>query len=486
MKKIIRISRKLPVIIIVLFFTVSCNDWLELEPENELIRQEFWKTKDDVDAVLAATYDAFRETALESLIWGELRADLISIQGEGFEDYSRIAQNDISSTNGAVKWIEYYKAINMANTLMQYSGDVIDLDPKFNKKVKENYDAEALFIRSLSYFYLVRLWKQVPLILEASSTDTIDFYKSKSTERTVLNRLIKDLKYAETIARSRKEIYNNEEFRGRANNHSIQALIADIYLWMEDYEHCLEYCDKIINSKHYALETEQNWFNLFYPGNSIESIFEIQFNDNFENENNPMYDRLLPPRGASKRVGHTFNYVELMGSGVDERHLLQGPIYKYIGKSAKSLIFRENTERDANFIYYRYAEILLMKAECLAEMSDFQGAGQLLNDITTRAGNNPIVLSNSLFEYRTAILTERAKEFCFEGKRWFDVLRFAKKDNFAYKHLVTQMILSNISSIKELHKIQARVRDTMFYYLPIPEKDILNNPHLEQNPFYNR
>ena len=70
------------IIISLLLVLFSCeNKWLDLEPENDLIRQEFWQTKDDVDAVLAAMYDAFRETTVESVVWGELRGDMMRFVG---------------------------------------------------------------------------------------------------------------------------------------------------------------------------------------------------------------------------------------------------------------------------------------------------------------------------------------------------------------------------------------------------------------------
>ena len=113
----------------------------------------------------------------------------------------------------------------------------------------ERVHAEALFIRSLTYFYLVRLYKDVPLILSASSSDTVDFYVEKSDEAVVLDQIISDLEYAETIAVSKENIDDNTSqflsdltlFKGRANKYSIQTLLADVYLWKEDYQKCIEY-----------------------------------------------------------------------------------------------------------------------------------------------------------------------------------------------------------------------------------------------------
>ena len=467
-----------------LLVLVSCDSWLDLEPENDLIRQEFWQTKDDVDAVLAAMYDAFRETSMESLIWGELRAEMITITGNDFADYARIAQSDISPTNGAVRWNEYYFAINLANTLMEYSGDVLGKDDKFTEQLKFSYDAEAVFIRSLSYFYLVRVWKDVPLVLEASTSDTVNFYIPKSTEYEVLDFLINDLKYAETIAYSNQNRNDPVIFRGRANLYSIQALIADIYLWLEQYDKCLEYCDKIIGAGIYSLLPEENWFSLYYPGNSQESIFEIQYNDSYDSEENPMYEKFLPlsGSGAAFQTQIAFTLFDIN----DIRHCGRNPWNKYLRKSNTSYIIRDNSERDANFIYYRYSDILLMKSECLAETGKLKDAYQLLNEVVNRAGAGSIDVTESIYQYRESLFNERAKEYAMEGRRWFDVLRFTKKDNYSDKNKITNIILSKFTNPNDLERLKARIKDTMFYYLPIPQNDLDVNKALVQNPFYDR
>ena len=471
-------------LIMLLLLMISCDNWLDLEPENDLIRQEFWQTKDDVDAVVAAMYDAFRETSLESLIWGELRADMIQLTGNDFADYRRISESDISPTNGAINWSEYYFAINLANTLMQYSGDVLGKDYKFTEEIKYAYDAEAIFIRAMSYFYLVRVWKDVPLVLEASSSDTVDFYLPKSSEHTILNYLIKDLKYAETIAYDRQNIGDPSLFRGRANLYSIQALIADIYLWLEQYDNCFEYCEKIISSGVYQLLTEENWFSLYYPGNSAESIFEIQFNDRYDNEENPMYEKFLPISGVG--AAYPTQICISMFDPDDIRLCARNPWNKYIRKSITSSLRRDGNERDANFICYRYSDIILMKSECLAEKGNLKEAYQLLNEIVNRAGISSVESTESLTLYKEALLNQRAMEYAMEGRRWFDVLRFTKKNKFADKNTITNIILSKFSNPNDLERLKARIKDTMFYYLPIPQKDMDVNKALVQNPFYDR
>lgn len=478
-----RINNILIISILLMVFS-ACEDWFELEPENDLIQQEFWQKKQDVDAVVAAMYDAFRETSLENLIWGEVRADMYRFLGSDFSDYDRIAKVDISSTNDAVDWKKYYEAINMANTVMLYSGDVQAVDKTFSEEEKLIYDSEALFIRSLCYFYLVRLWKDVPLVLQSSNSDTVDFFQPKRSENEVLNHIVEDLKYAETIARDPG--YNAEEdpfLKGRVNKYAIQALLADILLWQEKYQDCIAYCDKIIGTGLYKLEPEQSWFELYYPGNSVESIFEIQYNDNFQHEHNPVYNEMIPTGGSIKTVitPEARNLFPLEDVRNCRR---QYAVWKYLGKNLEG-ITRDATERDANYIYYRYADILLMKAEALAEQQKFSEASILFNQVVERSGLPPVIVAPNIEAYRSFILEERAREFALEGKRWFDVLRFAKRDNFNNKEIIMEMILAGASA-KDRPILKAKLLDTLSYYLPVPEKDLNYNPNLVQNPYYDR
>ncbi|NJK84645.1 MAG: RagB/SusD family nutrient uptake outer membrane protein [Bacteroidales bacterium] len=125
-----------------------------------------------------------------------------------------------------------------------------------------------------------------------------------------------------------------------------------------------------------------------------------------------------------------------------------------------------------------------LKAEALNELGQTQAADFILNYIALRASatKSSYTDKDDLREY---ILRDRAREFAFEGKRWFDVLRHAKKENFKRKQFLIDMVLGN-ADIQQRQILQTKVFDTMSYYLPIPENDLLYNQNLEQNPFYDR
>jgi hypothetical protein len=470
-------------LIAVLAFT-SCKDWLTVSPENELIKEKFWTKTEDVNGALAATYNAMRDASLSSLILGEVRADLIDFNGSNFWEYALIGESNISPTNSVVSWASYYKAINLANTLMFYDKQVFEKDKTFTQDMMDAVDAEALFIRSLSYFYLVRLWKDVPLVLDASISDTTDLYIQKSPEKVVIQQIIKDLLKAKDMAYT-TEFQGSDRFYGRANKYSIMALLADVYLWDEQYQKSIEYCDEIINSGLYALEGNETFFDIYYPGNSkSESILEIQYRDDLDNQENPIYYNLITTYGSTQCALNTLN-TNILFDKEDLRNFQgKGAIWKYRGKDALGLVSRTSTERDANWIIYRYADILLLKAEAAIELEQFDEANNLIRETLLRAGM-PYNESYDKVLLRQAVLDEKGREFILEGKRWFDLLRAAKRNKFQNKQIIINMILSG-ADIKQQAILKTKVYDTLSYYLPIAEHELIYNQNLEQNPYYDR
>lgn len=476
-----RFIKSILVIFLVVVTTTACDDFLTVEPEGELLKEDFWKTTEDVEAALAAMYNALQSSTDENLIWGELRADLHTVS---LSDYASIAESNITPSNGAISWSHYYNTINLANTLMYFNKQVYGNDATFTEELMDQVDAEAMFVRALNHFYLVRLWNEVPLVNEPSISDTSSIFLAKSTEKEVLNFLIEDLTKAKDMAIADIDV------KGRANKYSIMSLLADIYLWDEQYQNASDYCDSVMMAG-YSLQPYESYFDLYYPGNSpSESIFEIQFNEALYEESNPIYGSLIPVSGTKQFTTNQYEVNELL-NGNDIRSLEPytpgnpNSVNKYSVINMFSGINRTTAEEDANFIYYRYADIILIKAEALNELGGHEvEVNELLTLTKERAGITHSII-NGISELRVEILDERAREFLAEGKRWFDVLRYSKRENFSNKDLIVQIILEGVG-VQQQAILSAYVYDTLSYYLPIPENEILYNPNLVQNSFYNK
>jgi hypothetical protein len=148
-------------------------------------------------------------------------------------------------------------------------------------------------------------------------------------------------------------------------------------------------------------------------------------------------------------------------------------------------------EQDPNFIIYRVADIILMKAEALILNSDdkdsWSTAVGLINEIRTRSnlpGITPVVEEVSEKDLLQYVLDERKMELAGEGKRWYDLLRFGRRNNFQYRE---EFLISEVVSYNETANpswIRSVLKDDDALYLPIWTTELLNNELLVQNPYY--
>ncbi len=269
---------------LLVFFQFSCNDWLELIPPSGLIRDEFWKSKEDVEAVLMAAYESFGAMDRSLFMYGELRADMLQgdfNQGDGERN---VMESNIYPNNSFSNWNNFYKVINYCNEVIKNGPEVKEIDNTFTDFQLRSLMSEAYFLRSLSYFYLVRLFRDVPLVLEPSENDDTDFYLPQTPEAEVLNQIVTDLTANRDYAPT-ESFPTIEENKGRASKAAFDALLADIALWRFEYEQALSHIQRIEQNIEFELMPSSRWFQLFYPGNSLESIFEFQFDGNRNQRN---------------------------------------------------------------------------------------------------------------------------------------------------------------------------------------------------------
>lgn len=486
-----RKKMKYLIVVLMVFTQISCNDWLELIPPGGLIREEFWKTKADVDAVLMAAYSDFSTMDRNLFLYGELRGDMLQAGSSLGGGEKMIMENNIYPDNGFTNWATFYKVINYCNEVIVNAPLVQEIDNTFTDYQMQGLVSEAYFLRSLAYFYLVRIYNQVPLILEPSESDDIDFYVKKETEEAVLNQIITDLEANRAFAPS-ESFKTLKENKGRASKAAFDALLADIALWRFDYDNVIKYTDQIISTNKFVLMPSGRWFELFYPGNSLESIMEFQFDGNLQQRNgtygltNRNSNQYKPSQKALELL--SFEYVSELVRGEDASIRKYGEddfiIWKYVGQAPDGQSERAGADQySCNFILYRYADILLMKAEALSQKEQYNQAFTLISEIRDRAGMGVISIANSPTAYEDAILQERAIELSYEGKRWFDLLRMGRRNNYARKDKLIEIIVSNVPSTQK-RILATKLTNPQGWFLPIYEKEIERNKNLVQSPYY--
>lgn len=504
----------------------SCEEWLDLKPESEIILDEYWQTESDVESVLAACYRGLTENEVvyRMIVWGELRSDNI-INGTGFhrdrEDMQKILDGDITASNAYASWGSFYTVINYCNNLLNYAPFVVDRDNNFTAADLNRLRSEVYALRAMTYFYLVRAFRDVPLVLEPSIDDIQDYNIPKSSEAAVLDQIIEDLLEARKYARSDfgKLAYN----KGRITLDAVNSLLADVYLWKGDYSLAVDACDRVLANNNLKLVHASLMFTqVFYLGNSTESIFELQFNENVQTNtpvrelygyaSDPLGELSFPPTLSydieNGRVGAYSPFLYQVSTTVKESendirakdsYFQYGGgyfIFKYSGVARQEMLtgfsqYRYRTN-SANWIIYRLSDVILMKAEALVQLAKLDGNSQskqkeaveLVNITYLRSnsamGSDSLKLQNyqNINDVELLVLRERQRELMFEGKRWFDLVRWAKREG-STGTLNTFLLYKNPGSTSSGG---APVMDAM--YMPISRRELEANKSLVQNPYY--
>lgn len=301
----------------------SCGDFLEVEPRDIITLENFWNEKSDIESVIAGCYTVMAEEEITArmMIWGEFRSENVNIADETKDPSLTLALKEgINATNWYTNWRAFYNVINRCNTAIYYANDVASKDPSYTVSEVGAHIAEATAIRSLMYWYLIRTFRNVPYTEEAYLDDTQEFAIPVSSFDDVLGKLIASLESVKDNAvssypevsdeNSLKNYYNT----GRITRWAIYAMLADMYLWQQNYDKCIEYSQAIIDYKKEKIKENKNYnlsdFDKFggYPiiptrsrentygnaftqifirGNSMESIFELNYIKTGNAQNSP-------------------------------------------------------------------------------------------------------------------------------------------------------------------------------------------------------
>ena len=548
-----------------LFTLSSCSDYLDVLPLNEVVLENYWTKKDDVTSELNGCYESLTsEGSLERMgIWGELRSENL-VQGSNLENkYVEILKENILPTNDLTKWEDFYRTINRCNILLNYADGVQKLDPNYTEAQMRANKAEATFIRDLCYFYLIRTFRDVPMVFEPS-IDDLQEYKVPATPMMEALKMLSDdlekvkddavLRYVDdskmTNSEASSQAYEN---CAKVTRVAIYTLLADIYLWRGEYDKAISCCDYVINFKKNQYKervakkgqmndmflfngipmireslanskTCGNAFNeIFGYGNengfSFESIFELGYKKGNEGnvKNNYIY-KFYSGQNIIGGFAAPEDYYQNVTSGTND-YFAKNDCRVYeniIEHSGKYIIgkytnYRPKLENDNvtdfkslkynpelitynyhNWIIYRLSDVMLIKAEaCIMKNDpDFQTAFSLINSINKRARNyTENVKSDSLAfsayssnkeEMEKLLMLERKREFMFEGKRWFDLVRKSLRDgNTNYlANEATKKQKENAVAIK----IQFADINTIFW--PYNREELKKNTLIKQNSAY--
>ncbi|WP_276486099.1 RagB/SusD family nutrient uptake outer membrane protein [Paraflavitalea pollutisoli] len=502
-----RIINKLSVALLLATSLTSCQKFLERKPINTATDGNFWNNEAEANNAMAGTYALTRTSLMEQgmshYYYGDFATDefMSNLPGEDINHIGNINWGFfIPATElhrGLLRlrrWDNFYRAIDQANRCLQnIPGIPVDQFTSANRQAaKDALVAEAYFLRAFNYFYMARIWGDVPLVTESVADAALAPNLERTPQAEILNLCIKDLeaalpKMTWAAASANRPI--------RASKGAAYALLAHIYAWKGEYDKVIVAADSVISKGGYTYVNRSNGttYLSIFKGNTTEGIFEIAKNSNTEGSGhtNPVIGdiafRTLKTPYLATNLGNSQFTLDvgtlnnLFPNTADSNDYRRKNGFAYWGTVDPINIKYSNIIYTAanntspinlnNIIVFRLADIKLLKAEALAAQSTFGEARTLLNEI--RSINNVSAYTgpdNTLFE---TVIEERARELFLEGHRFYDLIRLARKTG-TLKFNGTGAIV--------------RMDGTQFqqgkYYWPVDPILIQLNTKLTQTPFW--
>lgn len=457
-------TRFLLMVISILLVTSCSDDFLSLTPQSSITNTNFFTNKDQFDQAMIGVYASLRVVfgGRASWVMGEMRSDNTFYAFNGGNrgpqyldmEFTDNFLDDGSSVLIPEKWIGCYVGISRCNKIIaELSSGQKDY---LSQDDLDSMIGQSKFIRALLYFNLVRYFGGVPLYI-APVFNVENSYQPRASVDDVYTLIIDDLNDAiQKLGSPFPQV-------GRASKGSARMLLADAYLTRHDYKSAESQLNPVLQMGYELLPDYASVFDLSHE-NSIESIFEVQFQDGVVGLQTDIPYPWMPLsddvslitgfQGTAKYAGWNKVTQEMIdsyesgdtrleasieiieGTGVVENMVIEAvksPIgyttppdkisYAFIKKflTPHSMVYNTGV----NMPVYRYSEALLAMAEVKNELNKSSEALPFLNKVRTRAGLTAVNETDQSL-LREIIAHERRIELAFENKRWLDLVRTEK------------------------------------------------------------
>lgn len=495
-----------------LLIAAGCSDFLDEQDPSNLTPESFYTTATHADAAIAAVYADARfygnGAGIFSSNWQLLEAPTGTTTTETAQnsDLNNLYSLTYDANTGHIQnwWAGVYRVIANANMVLA-NVPKITMDEAHKNRVL----GEARFLRAWAYFYAVRLWGDVPLVLEPQSATSENFYPSRDPQETVYNQIVADLQVAEAAGLPWMDA------TGRVSTAAAKSLLAKVYLTMagnplnkgtSHYTLAAAKAKEVIDNAG-TIDLFPTYLDVHDPTkkNTVEHIFSLQYNaDVAENPMGHMYPNFKPvtyrgPSGTGSTIptvdfynsyepgdlravnqeGWFYTSYYTNGSGAPFE--LGAPyIFKHFNIIANGTAGVKGTAKDnLNVPMIRFAEVLLIYAEAENEVNGpTQDAYNALERIRDRAElDTPDIASFTQASFREAVWKERWHELAFEGITWFDMVRLRKVYNTTtdgFDDFIGHVNPNSNQTLQEKHLL-----------FPLPKAEMVNNPNLKpQNPGY--
>ncbi len=463
---------------------VSCSDYLDTEPITDRgfeITDTPYKTAQDAEDLMNTIYNDLGNEywQLDYFFNGDAQTD-VAYQGGDNPQNSQQSEYRIIATNSNVSrdWDYIYGRINNCNKVINYVDKIPDTS--LSAQRRKEMIAEASVMRAMYYFHAVQLWGDVPLVTQAVIGVTAEnfdevyaqVYPARKPVNEVYALIISDLEGALANVPASSNKY-------RASKGAALSLLAQVYATKPspDFNKVVTYTDQLMTEGYSLLPTYDHLFDSNHEANA-ESIFEINGNGSsvwwwgtfmfigtdWKKFNTPSNDLIksFDAQGDAIRKASTVKFEPV------------GWADKYWSSSSYPFAWKQREQSGNQNVYiFRYADLLLLRAEAKVRLGDYTGAAALVNQVRARVNLAPITITGAT-DGINKVLEERKLELAFEGKRWFDLKRTGK---------AIEIIKNRKDASGNPLSYAANITEQRLLW-PIPQSQIDNNPNLTQNAGY--
>ncbi|NSL87805.1 RagB/SusD family nutrient uptake outer membrane protein [Chitinophaga solisilvae] len=453
---------------------VSCKKLLDQDPLNSPYNGVFWQNQRDAEQGVAGAYAMLRRAlTVNTAFGGDMShfayGSLPSYEFERYDQYDlgQLTGGDtrfpVANYLGAYldplhNWSPYYKVITQTNIIL-YNVPKIP-DNQFTEspaRARNRYLGEAYFLRAYAYFYMTRLWGDVPLVTSYDEDPAHADNIKRTNEKEVLDNCIRDLKQAVNLLPWTAK--NGNEKAVRASKGAAYALMAHVYMWknflmngsdQQNLTNAIAAVDSLEGSGVYQLLPREMYPKIFH-GKTDEGIFEINMQvaqGEQQTETGFYFLNLKEPfiRNKTGKLG-VLNKELLDDLYDDEKDVRKNYFFKgfdeingekillckFAGPNAENIYYKNPGNAsapavDANIILMRYPDLLLLRAEAYADLSNTGAALNDINKVRARAGADP---TDGNGDVKYEVFRERSRELFGEAQRWYDLVRtgYLKTEN---------------------------------------------------------
>src|SRR5690606_18603667 len=456
--------------LMVLTLLSSCEGFFDVAPGNAIQEEDFFQNRADLDASAIGMYEALSSEVHKFLLWGDARADMVTAGQDDPDPYiNEFVLNNVSPSNPYTDYSGLYRTIARCNRQLEKVYDVAALDDKMLDRDAGAYYGEALLLRALCYYILVRTYDQFPLITSNYAEDIRYVNEQGDTVSRSITALTADeIEGLYHMPADKQEVWqfiyddvltvlgilplnyqwnrNNlpaEDRYGRVSQPLASTMAAEIALWLGEYQSASAFANSPILNNQHGLGTSGTWPNQFTGSYaSAHSLFLLgyKYPNSFETNRLQEFTSSVRADGGKyflKPVPHVVDSIFSHEEGIADIRTqfsyktigADTVIWKYIGLDNVSSR-RPPYESSASWPIYRSADAYLLKALASLMLEDFATAFNFVNMIREARGLKPLLPEETDYTNKelmmNMIFRERAREFAFEGKRWYDLMLWSK------------------------------------------------------------